>query len=38
MLILLMSRKVAYEIQGNGKKMFVIRYWIDGPFEDRTNY
>ncbi|KAM3142275.1 hypothetical protein pb186bvf_005684 [Paramecium bursaria] len=27
----LMSRKVPYEVIGDGSKFFLVRYWIDGP-------
>lgn len=38
MMIGLQSRKVPYEIEGDGSKMFVIRYWIDGPYDGRNDF
>ena len=38
MLIGLMSRKIPYAINTNGKKVFMIRFWIDGPYDTRSNY
>jgi hypothetical protein len=34
----LMSRKIPFSIKTSGRKIFIIRFWIDGPYETRTNY
>jgi hypothetical protein len=38
MILGLMSRKVAFEINTSGRKIFIMRFWVDGPLDGRYNY
>lgn len=38
MLIGLMSRRIPYSITAGGKRLAIIRYWVDGPYETKASY